>query len=68
MIPNVGKIDRLVRILVGLALLSMLIFAGGQGKWLAGLAGLILLVTALVGWCPAYGALGIRTCPPEEHP
>ena len=60
MIPNVGKIDRLVRIVVGLALLSMLIFAGGHWKWLAGLAGSILLGTALVGWCP--------NPPPEDRP
>jgi hypothetical protein len=67
MIKNVGKIDRLVRIVVGLALLSMLIFAGGNWKWLAGLAGLVLLGTAVVGWCPAYGALGIKTCPTEDR-
>jgi len=65
-IKNVGKIDRLARIIVGLALLSTLIFAASAWKWLAGLVGLVLLGTAVVGWCPAYGVLGIKTCPAEE--
>jgi hypothetical protein len=29
------------------------------------LIGLVPLLTALVGWCPAYGALGVNTCPPK---
>jgi hypothetical protein len=66
MIKNVGTIDRLARIIIGLALLSMLIFAASAWKWLAAFAGLVLLGTAVVGWCPAYGVLGIKTRPPED--
>ncbi len=64
MTPNVGNIDRIARIVLGLGLLSMLIFVGSGWKWV-GLIGFVPLLTALVGWCPAYGVLGIKTCPPE---
>ena len=59
MTQNVGKIDRLLRIIAGLAILS-LTFVGPQTLW--GLLGLIPLGTALVGWCPPYALLGINTC------
>ncbi len=61
MTENVGTIDRAIRIVVGLALLSMLIFAGSEWKWL-GLIGLVPLITALAGRCPAYSLMGIKTC------
>lgn len=57
---NVGNIDRILRIVVGLALLSV-VFIGPQTLW--GLAGLIPLVTGLLGTCPVYSILGIDTCP-----
>jgi hypothetical protein len=56
---NVGKIDRLIRFVVGLGILS-LIFVGPQTMW--GLLGLIPLGTAVIGWCPPYTLLGINTC------
>lgn len=61
MIENVGTIDRAIRIVIGLALLSMLIFAGSEWKWL-GLIGLVPLITALAGRCPAYSMMGFKTC------
>ncbi|WGJ15525.1 DUF2892 domain-containing protein [Methylocapsa sp. D3K7] len=61
MTENVGTIDRAIRIVIGLALLSMLIFAGSEWKWL-GLIGLVPLITALAGRCPAYSVMGIKTC------
>ena len=57
---NEGTIDRGVRIAAGLALLS-LIFVGPH-TWL-GLVGLVPLVTGLIGFCPLYRVLGMRTCP-----
>jgi hypothetical protein len=54
-----GNADRALRAIVGLALIS-LVFIGPQTPW--GWVGLIPLATALVGWCPAYSLLGIRTC------
>ena len=58
---NVGGVDRGLRVVVGLALLSMLLFVEGSARWW-GLVGLVPLVTGLAGRCPAYGLLGIRTC------
>lgn len=59
MIRNVGTIDRLVRAVAGLAILS-LVLVGPQTLW--GLLGLVPLLTAVVGWCPPYAMLGINTC------
>ena len=56
---NVGSIDRAVRVVLGLGLLS-LVFIGPKTLW--GLIGLVPLVTGAVSWCPAYKLLGIRTC------
>lgn len=56
---DVGGIDRIVRAVVGLALIS-LVFVGPQTAW--GWIGLVPLATALVGWCPPYALLGIDTC------
>lgn len=57
---NEGKIDRTIRILVGLALLS-LVFVGPQTLW--GLVGLVPLLTGLAGVCPIYRIFGLSTCP-----
>jgi hypothetical protein len=57
---NIGSVDKWIRIVVGLVLLSMILWAPGGLKWL-GLLGLILLVTALLGFCPLYALLGIST-------
>ena len=56
---NIGTIDRSIRILAGLTLLA-LVFVGPQTTW--GWIGLVPLVTALMGWCPAYTLFGINTC------
>jgi len=60
MVKNVGTIDRTLRVIVGLALLSI-VFVGPQTLW--GLIGIIPLVTGLAGTCPVYSIFGIRTCP-----
>lgn len=57
---NEGTIDRALRVILGLVLLS-LVFVGPQTLW--GLIGLVPLVTGLVGTCPVYSLLGISTCP-----
>jgi hypothetical protein len=59
---NIGNTERLIRIILGLALLSLLfILEGNASYW--GLLGLIPLATAAVRWCPAWKLLGINTCP-----
>jgi hypothetical protein len=64
---NVGGIDKVVRIIAGLALLSMLFLVEGSAKWF-GLIGLVPLGTALVGSCPLYTLLGLSTCPAKGGP
>ncbi len=55
---NIGKIDRIIRIVASLLLLS-LVFIGPQTLW--GLVGLIPLATAFISFCPAYKLLGMDT-------
>jgi len=56
---NVGGIDRILRIIVGLILIA-LVFVGPQTVW--GWLGLVPLITGLVNFCPLYPLLGINTC------
>ena len=58
MTANVGTIDRIVRIALGLGLLA-LVFVGPKTAW--GWIGLVPLLTAFAGFCPAYRLLGICT-------
>lgn len=56
---NVGTIDRLIRIVLGLVLLA-LTMVGPQTPW--GLIGLVPLLTGLFRTCPLYSLIGINTC------
>lgn len=55
---NVGGLDRILRILVGLGLIAI-VFVGPQTPW--GWIGIVPLATGLFGTCPLYSLLGIRT-------
>ena len=57
---NVGGVDRVLRVVLGVVLLSLVV-VGPQTYW--GLIGVVPLVTGLVGNCPLYSLLGFRTCP-----
>lgn len=57
---NEGTVDRVLRVVAGAALVS-LVFVGPETPW--GWIGLVPLVTGLVGNCPVYSLLGISTCP-----
>ncbi len=61
---NEGMPDRLIRVVVGIIVIA-LVFTGPKTPW--GWLGLLPLITGLVGWCPAYTLLGIRTCPLRKH-
>ena len=65
MTANVGTADRIVRIVIGLALLSLIVVLEGGVRWF-GLIGLVPIGTALIGWCPAYEPFGISTCARRE--
>ena len=57
---NEGTVDRVLRIVAGLALIG-LAATGKVGAW--GYIGVVPLLTGAIGWCPLYTVLGIRTCP-----
>ena len=57
---NVGGIDRILRVLAGIALLALTL-TGQIGVW--GWIGVVPLATGLFGFCPAYRLLGLNTCP-----
>jgi hypothetical protein len=59
MSKNVGGIDRILRIVVGLALIVAAL-TGFVGVW--GWIGVVPLATGAIGWCPAYLPFGLKTC------
>ncbi|MCY1410486.1 hypothetical protein D9M71_258560 [compost metagenome] len=59
---NVGGIDKIIRIVVGIALIVWAIAGGPVWAWI----GVLPLATGLLGWCPAYSLLGIKTCPMKK--
>ncbi|MFO7529672.1 MAG: DUF2892 domain-containing protein [Marinobacter sp.] len=59
MTVNMGSADRIIRAVVGVVLIA-LVFVGPQTPW--GWIGIVPLATALMGSCPAYSVLGIKTC------
>ena len=58
---NEGSADRIIRIIMGIIILSLWFVLQGNAKYLA-LIGLVPLLTALLGWCPLYTIFGINTC------
>jgi hypothetical protein len=61
---NVGGIDKILRIVVGIALIAMAAM-GVVGTW--GWIGVVPLLTGLLGTCPAYSLLGMNTCPLKKN-
>ena len=59
--PNVGTLDRIIRVVIGLGLLSLLFVLEGNARWW-GLIGVVPLLTAAIGWCPAYVPFGLSSC------
>lgn len=62
---NVGKVDKTIRIVVGIVIILIGILA--RSWW--GIIGILPIITAIIGWCPPYQLLGISTCkvkPSEE--
>ena len=68
MFANVGSFDRIARVIIGLLLIAYAIplgFAHTGWNWV-GWIGVIPLLTAIFGFCPAYTLLGISTCPAKR--
>lgn len=68
MVKNVGSIDKILRIAVGLVLLAYALgfIAPDTGYNVWGFIGIVPIVTALLGWCPAYTLIGVKTCPTDK--
>ena len=62
---NVGGVDKILRIVAGLVLLSLILILEGNARWW-GLVGIVPLVTGLFNFCPLYTLLGINTCPLKD--
>jgi len=62
---NVGSVDKVVRVVVGLGLLSLFYFLEGKARYI-GLLGLVPLLTAAMSFCPLYTLLGLSTCPTKK--
>lgn len=60
---NEGTIDRVLRVVAGLALIGLTL-SGTIGIW--GWIGVVPLATGAIGICPAYSILGINTCPMKK--
>ena len=60
---NIGSIDRIARIVIGVALLALTL-TGTIGVW--GWIGVVPLATAALGNCPLYTVFGISSCPSKE--
>lgn len=56
---NMGRLDRSLRAILGIILIA-LVFVGPQSAW--GWLGVLPLTTAVLGFCPIYSMLGIKTC------
>lgn len=59
---NVGGIDKILRIVAGLALVAWAIMGGPVWAWI----GVVPLATGFMGWCPAYTLIGANTCPMKK--
>ncbi len=57
---NVGSIDRIARIVLGIVLIA-LVFVGPQTPW--GWIGVVPLLTGFMRTCPLYSLIGVNTCP-----
>ncbi|MGB3243979.1 MAG: DUF2892 domain-containing protein [Sulfitobacter sp.] len=68
MTANLGTVDRAIRVILGLALLAApfvsgwAIFASSSATVIAVIAGIVLLATSAMRFCPLYRIFGIRTC------
>ena len=59
MTKNVHPVERVIRVVAGLGLLSQA-FMGLQSPWF--FLGIVPVLTGFLGWCPPYSLLGINTC------
>ncbi len=68
MTKNMGSIDRIVRIVLGVLLILFAVMGPADiaWKWI-GWIGVVPLVTAALAWCPLYTLIGLKTCSVPAH-
>lgn len=61
---NLGKADRLIRLVLGAVLIAvgLAVFQSGTATVVAVVIGVILIATSAVKFCPLYRLIGVRTC------
>jgi hypothetical protein len=64
---NVGSVDRMLRILVGVVLLALFFLYPGAWWHYYALIGIVPLATGLLSTCPLYSILGVSTCPAKKN-
>jgi hypothetical protein len=57
-------VDKALRIIIGIALLSLIFLIDSPARWL-GLIGIVPILTVVFGWCPAYAMLAACGCKPK---
>jgi len=64
---NTGDIDRAIRAILGLVLIALAVTGTvGVWGWIGIVIGIVLLLTAIFGFCPAYAIFGTNTCPTKK--
>ncbi len=63
---NIGSTERIIRAVVGIALLVWAFMGGSEYSWI-GWIGIVPLATAAIGWCPPYAIFGINTCSVKKN-
>ncbi|MBB4303806.1 hypothetical protein GGD81_002858 [Rhodobium orientis] len=59
---NMGSVDRILRLIVGVLLVLFALYGPADIAWKwVGWIGVVPIVTAIIGWCPAYTLFGLRT-------
>jgi len=69
MTANVGILDRAIRIVIGVLLIAYAIpfgFPSTGWNWV-GWIGIVPIVTAVLGYCPAYSVFGFSSCSAHGH-
>lgn len=64
---NVGTVDRIIRVVLGLALLAFAFIGPADLSWKwVGFIGVVPMITAIFSTCPLYSLLGLSTCPAKQ--
>ncbi|TDT71489.1 DUF2892 family protein [Hypnocyclicus thermotrophus] len=64
---NEGKLDRIIRIVIGVIFLLISFISSGILFWISLILGIISLVTGILGWCGLYQLFGINTCKIDDQ-